>query len=115
MYTVVEFPGKGAEFGVPAGGGTASDQQQGYELALVAMAELEEGSHAPASRSVAEARIERLTERHMVAASPLEVAHFVSRQAGVELEYDVDRAQRIVVKFRFDFGGVFPVAGFESL
>ena len=62
------------------------------------MAELEEGSHAPVARAEAATRIERLTERHLAAATPMGVAHFVSQQPE-NPEYNRDRAQRLLVKY----------------
>ena len=90
MYSVVEFPADGANF--------ASNAAAGYEEALVSMAELEEGSHAPVARAEAATRIERLTERHLAAATPMGVAHFVSQQPE-NSQYNRDRAQRLLVKY----------------
>ncbi len=89
MYSVVEFAGEGADFG---------QDLKDYAAAICSMAELEEGSHAPRAEADALGEVLRLTERHIVAASSMGIAHFVSRQPQ-GLRFEDDRAQRILVKY----------------
>lgn len=93
MYSVVEFSAQGADFSVDSS----------YEGALVSMSELEEGSHTPQSPAQAARRVEKLSNRH-IAATPMGVAHFVSRQSDEDRHtgqpgYEGERAARLMVNF----------------
>jgi hypothetical protein len=88
VYSVVEFSADGADFGADAS----------YEIPLVSMSELEEGSHTAQSPSQAARRVERLSSRHIAAATPMGVAHFVSRQSESEEGHEAERAARVMVK-----------------
>jgi NADPH-dependent curcumin reductase CurA len=63
------------------------------------MAELEEGSHAAIAEGDSMGRITRLTAKHVTAATSTGVVHFVARQQAGDVNYENDRAQRVLVKY----------------
>ena len=88
VYSVVEFDHT-ADFSDPAP----------FLPPLCVMAQLEEASHPPTVPGQEIVETLASTTRHLVGASSMGVVHFVARQFPRSIDYDEDRAPRLLVKY----------------